>query len=409
MEVVYKLHLNNQKKYVQKPYLNTGNGQISNQARKQSKKKCFSPCRLDELAAPPARLRLLPVHQKMTNIRLKKLPLLAAVKPENVKAEKDRFMRANFNYNPYFMYKGCTDDKTMNTFNYPSDRYLPEAILILENTIAHFGNFETFEKVTGGPPITRAGVLSLTKQYLANENLEDEVRIILKDDLISRGSFINSHGYYTVHLRCANLRENCLEGLLNHEVVYFPGTHYLRSYNNKLQPWATLDERNKLDIGPVNPTEEGLASLHSIMFSKPFLWRIALLYYTTYKASKMSFKDTFSDLSKYVENPDIRWEYCMRAKRGQLDTSRPGSFCKDQVYLVGVLQLLKRRKNLDFPMLLRLGKISFRDVNRRCVTDAAKLDKTRIPKFMEDLESYHQKLDNVVKTNGLTDILSHVE
>lgn len=76
---------------------------------------------------------------------------------------------------------------------------------------------------------------------------------------------------------------------------------------------------------------------------------------------------------------------------------------------MGVLQLLKRRKNLDFPMLLRLGKVSFRDVNRRCVTDAAKLDKTRIPKFMEDLESYHQKLDNVVKTNGLTDILSHVE
>ncbi|KAH9507777.1 hypothetical protein Btru_053696 [Bulinus truncatus] len=367
----------------------------------------MSSCRLDQLSAPPARFRILPVHQNMVNIRMKKLPLLAAIKPENEKSEKERFMRAKFNYNPYFLYKGWTDEDVITRFKIPSDKYLSQAILILENTLAHFGSYETFEEVTGGPLLSRSEIYSVAKNYLAAENLDDEIRIILKDDLISRGSIINNKGQYTVNLRCVNLRANCLEGLLRHEV----GTHYLRSCNNHCQPWFHISERKKLEIGPLNPTEEGLASLHSIMFRpKPFLWRIALLYYTTYKASKMSFKDTFSDLAKYVENPQIRWDFCMRAKRGQLDTSRPGSFCKDQVYLEGALQLLKRRKHLDFQMLIRLGKVSFQDLNRKSVTDAAHLVKTRIPKFMEDLESYHRQLDNVARTNGLTeDILRQIE
>ena len=38
----------------------------------------------------------------------------------------------------------------------------------------------------------------------------------------------------------------------------------------------------------------------------------------------MSFADVFNDLGRFVKDPEVRWEYCIRAKRGQFDTGMPG-------------------------------------------------------------------------------------
>lgn len=95
--------------------------------------------------------------------------------------------------------------------------------------------------------------------------------------------------------------------------------------NNARQPWHSAEGRLQYGLRPANPTEEGLASLHSVLFRKqPFLWRAALLYYTIHRASRMSFRQLFQDLARYVQDADVRWEYCVRAKRGQTDTSLPG-------------------------------------------------------------------------------------
>lgn len=103
------------------------------------------------------------------------------------------------------------------------------------------------------------------------------------------------------------------------------GTHYLRGVNNNLQPWCTTEGRKQFGLKPANPTEEGLASLHSVLLRKqPYLWRAALLYYTVYHAASMSFSRLFSHIARFVQDPDVRWEYCLRAKRGQTDTSEPG-------------------------------------------------------------------------------------
>lgn len=103
------------------------------------------------------------------------------------------------------------------------------------------------------------------------------------------------------------------------------GTHYLRGVNNARQPWHNAEGRLQYGLRPANPTEEGLASLHSVLFRKqPFLWRAALLYYTIHRAAHMSFRQLFQDLARYVQDADVRWEYCVRAKRGQMDTSVPG-------------------------------------------------------------------------------------
>lgn len=96
--------------------------------------------------------------------------------------------------------------------------------------------------------------------------------------------------------------------------------------NNTRQPWHSSEGRKQYSLKPANPTEEGLASLHSVLFRKqPFLWRAALLYYTIERASRLSFSALFQDLEQYVQDAGIRWEYCVRAKRGQTDTSQPGT------------------------------------------------------------------------------------
>lgn len=80
-----------------------------------------------------------------------------------------------------------------------------------------------------------------------------------------------------------------------------------------------------MGLKPANPTEEGLASLHSVLLRKqPYLWRAALLYYTVFHAASMSFSQLFGHIGRFVQDPDVRWEYCLRAKRGQTDTSQPG-------------------------------------------------------------------------------------
>ena len=85
-----------------------------------------------------------------------------------------------------------------------------------------------------------------------------------------------------------------------------------------------------------------------------------------------------------------------------------GAFCKDQVYLDGALQLLKRRRCLDFHLLVRLGKVAHGDIER--LVDHCQLDGTRIPSFMNDLTVYRKQLNHIAECNGLTDsMLADVE
>lgn len=330
--------------------------------------------------------------------RRKKLPLLSAIKPENEKSERDRFIRANFNYNPLFIYRFPAEPELLSRLGTPSDKYLKHAILIMENAMQKYGSYEIFEEETGGKILQRTNIMAMIQRYLKRECMESEIGINLSEELLSRGSMTRVKGKPMLNVRIINLREYWVEGLLRHEI----GTHYLRSMNNRYHDWYNWKIRKEMNLRPANPTEEGLASLHSVLLRKdPNLWRIALLYYTAYKAAFLSLKELFRDLGRFVRDPYTRWDYCIRAKRGQGDTSVPGAFCKDQVYLEGALQLLKHRKTIDFQLLMELGKIAWEDIGR--LEPFAELENTRIPFFMKDIQHYHNCLDKIVEVNGLTD------
>lgn len=114
---------------------------------KAKKLQVISPGRLTELATPPPRQLNIPVSlQDKVSDKKKKLPLLVAIKPENERIERERFMRASFNYNPYFVYRGYAEE--IEKYRDPSDKYIPQVVElsnILSNVCIYLWCVETIK------------------------------------------------------------------------------------------------------------------------------------------------------------------------------------------------------------------------------------------------------------------------
>ncbi|KAK9526190.1 hypothetical protein VZT92_014903 [Zoarces viviparus] len=328
----------------------------------------------------------------------KKLCILTAIKPSNVQKEKATFFKSDFNYDPQFEYSNPVSPVVLARHSNASDRFLTQAVRIMELALQRYGSYEKFEKTTGGNLLTKSRVWLNIKKYMEKEGCVGEIVAQVTDDLLSRASMTVVNSRPTLTINSSTAREHWLEGMLRHEI----GTHYFRGINNCHQPWSSSVGRKKHNLKPLNPTEEGLASIHSVLFRKdPTLWRAALLYYTVYQASHMSFSQLFHNLGRFVQDPNTRWDYCIRAKRGQTDTAQPGCFSKDQVYMDGILQILRYRDKIDFPLLMALGKVSFEDVDR--LKALAQMENVRIPHFMQDQARYAEQLEKIMAVNQLTD------
>ncbi|XP_057211696.1 putative tyrosine carboxypeptidase MATCAP2 isoform X2 [Triplophysa rosa] len=328
----------------------------------------------------------------------KKLCILTAIKPSNVEKERARFFKSDFTYNPQFEYSNPVPPQILSKHSIASDRFLPQAERIMELALRKYGSYEKFEQATGGNLLTKSRIWYHVKKYMEKEGCMGEIVVHLTDDLLSRASMTVVNGRPTLTINISAAREQWLQGMLRHEI----STHYFRGINNSHQPWSSSVGRKKHGLRPINPTEEGLASIHSVLLRKdPTLWRAALLYYTVYQASHMSFSQLFNDLGRFVHDPNTRWDYCVRAKRGQTDTARPGCFSKDQVYLDGILKILRHRDKIDFQLLMALGKVSFEDVER--LKGLALMEHVRIPHFLQDRMRYSEQLHKIMEVNQLTD------
>ncbi|XP_015259052.1 PREDICTED: uncharacterized protein KIAA0895 homolog, partial [Cyprinodon variegatus] len=345
--------------------------------------------------APPPPHRA-PMPREAENGR--RFCILSAIKPSNVDKEKEKFFKSGFSYDPQFEYSSPPSAAVLARHNNASDRFLTQAVNIMEAALQRYGSYEKFEQQTGGNLLSKARIWSSVKRYMEKEGCVGEIVVMVTEDLLSRASMTVVNGRPTMSINSSSAREHWLEGMLRHEI----GTHYFRSINNLQQVWSSGGGRKRLSLKPVNPTEEGLASIHSVLFRKdPTLWRAALLYYTVYQASRMSFSQLFHKLGHFVQDPITRWDYCVRAKRGQSDTARPGCFSKDQVYLEGILKILRYRDKIDFPLLMALGKVSFEDVDR--LKALAHMENVRIPHFMQDQARYAEQLTKIMEVNRLTD------
>merc|ERR1719440_1319963 len=355
---------------------------------------------------PSLKKRVKPKDEK------KKIPtdVVSAARPTNAESERIKFFSGEEeNYEPQFVYKLPPPVLLQALRRYSATvqvetKYVPHALRILRNLLSQYGSYGHYEEQNGGEVLSESEARLIVNEYLAKHGIDDEIKVIFDPHLVARASFTKKAGH--LRIRPQGLRRNWIPGMLHHEI----GTHYLRDRNDKLQPWAReRNGRKKYRLEDKNPTEEGLASLHTVLEREGHcLWRAAMLYYCIWRALTLSFRELYDDLEQFLgDSTEERWDYCVRAKRGLLDTSQPGGFIKDQMYLTGAMEILENRHRIDFDALY-IGKLSVVDAHRAKCTGLARTERVQLPSFLQTAEQkarYHHLLDECVRGNDLYDLL----
>ena len=145
--------------------------------------------------------------------------------------------------------------------------------------------------------------------------------------------------------------------LIIHEIK----THVQRCYNGEKQKYKIFS----YGTADYEKTEEGLAVYmeeKNKVIEKSTMKNYAGRVLAIHLALEKSFRETFNGLCNYFTSKDA-YHLTLRAKRGLSDTSKPGAFTKDIIYLEGyerVKEYLKKNpKNIN---LLFKGKIDIKDL-----------------------------------------------
>ena len=280
------------------------------------------------------------------------MALLQDLVPKNLLEEKARFF-ADQTYNPQFIYKEPIQQESLSEYGVPQKKYLDLATSILEKT--YFGRNEQDLYMTKGKRLNQAEVEQRISSFLKLHHLEDRFAVTWSSSFVSRTTITST----TIKLRLpAEFQQEDLLGMLYHEV----GTHALRRINYEQQPW--FKKKKKYGFGSYLKTEEGIATLHSLLphsYKSAFI--AAIRYLAAEYAATASFVETWEALAPYIENPERRWNVVFRQKRGLEDTSQPGGFSKDLVYFEGMVDVWNWLVSQNFAIAdLYYGKLSLEDV-----------------------------------------------
>lgn len=278
-----------------------------------------------------------------------------SVSPTNFQSEYQKFM-SDPTKNPQFIYKTPLDTNQLTEHGCPSSQYLELAQRILDKSF--FARNEADLVNSQGAICNFAQVKKTSLAFIKLNKLEEHVSVKFSQSFQTRATMSTA---LLLKLRLPlDFRKEGLIGMLYHEV----GTHALRTINFQRQPW--YEQRGDFSLANYLKTEEGLASIHSLIAqSLKVNYFGALRYLSVSWAQQGSFVEVWQKIGKYIQNPTRRWLYTTRVKRGLTDTSLPGGFTKDLVYFEGFVQVWQWLKNHNYdPSPLYYGKISLQDIEK---------------------------------------------
>lgn len=274
--------------------------------------------------------------------------------PSNMLEEKTRFL-ADPAYNPQFTYDVHPEKLSLDGYGQPSAEKLARAREIVEQ--AYYGRNEQDLRMLAGPILSQQEVTEKVGLFLRLHKLENRYKIAWSSSYLSRSTTTVD----TIKLKSsAEFRKESLHGMLYHEI----GTHALRRVNYEKQPW--FKKKKAYGFSSYLTTEEGLASLHSLL---PRAFKLAhsaaLRYMLVAYAQEHSFAEVFQFLGKFVQDQNRRWGTAVRLKRGMKDTSQPGGYTKDLTYFEGMFEVAEwlNANSYDLPSLY-LGKMAVADVEK---------------------------------------------
>ncbi|KAJ4460899.1 hypothetical protein PAPYR_2740 [Paratrimastix pyriformis] len=313
---------------------------------------------------------------------------LQDVNPSN-KAECKEAFFANPLISPIFQYPKGVSPST-ERFSVPHTAYMDEALHILHDVLSKYGTESNYLAQVGGRLMDQTETSAFIQQWLAENQLSDQVQHVFIENGVAPTSIKGSVMFISVPIQ---YRINRILGVCQHEI----GTHFLRRVNDSKQPW----NKHRKRYGLKNPlvTEEGLACLNThIGGADQHLYQAALHYYSAIMASRLSFAELFAQLEPFIDDKERRWRECLRVKRGLVDTSLPAAFCKDQVYFIGAIQLLRVRRFFNFASLYA-GRLDLSDAPRMASLSAP--GAVRLPAFIADQTLYRERLEAMAQVNNL--------
>ncbi len=321
------------------------------------------------------------------------MSLIQQLTPSNLLEEKEVFL-ADQNYNPQFRYEDPVSKDKLAKYGHTSTAMAELAQSILDKT--YFGRNEQDLVALQGPLVPHKDVTEKVSSFLALHNLQDRYKIVWSSSFVSRATISSD----TIKLRSTSeFRTEDLLGMLYHEI----GTHAIRRINYEQQPW--FKKKNKLGFSNYLMTEEGIASLHSLL-PKTFqmAYSSAIRYVAVSYAQTHTFAELWKYLGKYIQDDETRWMVTFRQKRGVADTSQGGGFTKDLVYFEGLVRVWKwlSQHNYDITPLY-FGKMALEDVF--AATEMNPDFKPLLPSFFEaQPEKYAQIAENIGKENGFDQV-----
>lgn len=287
----------------------------------------------------------------------------AWLKPVNLEQEQEKFFKIK-DYNPTFHYKPFKSrplEKSLNSLEipsgYPLTKLFQEIKFFLASYLQSLKNRETknftnaslFNKPSSS--LVRYAQSTLEKPIRKSKEkkaypasyLKDKFTKLLADlgvkewtiqirpRMITRMT-VNHQRKIISMKEEGRFSSRDIKKLQAHEIE----THLLRGFNGSLQPYEIFATEA---IPGYLPTEEGLALYNeekarvlSPEWSKIYAGRVIAVN----KALSFSFGDIYNYLLQFF-SPQEAFQLTLRAKRGLGDTSQPGGFIKDHVYLQGKL------------------------------------------------------------------------
>jgi len=321
------------------------------------------------------------------------MSFLKSIIPTNLNEEKEKFLKDK-TYNPQFIYKEVIDQKKLSKYKVAKKNYVPVAEAILKK--AYFGRNEKELLLMRGPVVKQKDVENAINTFLKMHRLDKKIKLVSSSSFAVRTSITPKN----IKLRLpTNYRKEDLIGMLYHEI----GTHALRYVNYEQQPW--FKKKKKYDFEDYLITEEGLASLHALIpRSYKSAYTPAMVYLAAVKGQNSSFAQTYQMLNQYIQDPQKCWRVTYRQKRGLEDTSKPGGYAKDLVYLQGIIEVYGWLSKHNFDITnLYFGKMSYKDTKK-----ALDLNPNFIPQlpsfFSLNKEKYAKEIKAIGKFNGFDNI-----